>query len=225
MDRPGSFGAMMRRVFLILVGFTVFGAACGGSSGTAADADVSGAASSVALVDSSAVPTPIETTFAGGILAPYDAAGDDPAVGVQAPIVSGSDILTGSPATTAGSGKPTAVAFFAHWCPHCRREVDEITAWLATNELPGGVDFVAISTFEDASRENHPPAAWLAGKGWPYPVIADTERFGVAEAFGATAVPFWVLVNADGTVALRLSGNLGPVELASLLEQHASASG
>ena len=39
--------------------------------------------------------------------------------------------------------KPLVVAFFAHWCPHCQREVDELTTWMVDNDLPANVDFAA----------------------------------------------------------------------------------
>ncbi len=143
----------------------------------------------------------------------------DPAVGLDAPIVTGTDMLTGAGLSTS-TGSPVLLGFYAHWCPHCQREVPDIVRWLDDNELPDGVDFVAISTFNDQARGNHPADAWLARERWPQPVLSDTADHQVAWTFGIASVPFTIAVTADGRIAGRVSGNIGPdglVELANVL--------
>ncbi len=153
----------------------------------------------------------------GRALPPFEQPAGDPAIGAVAPLVTGGDLLTAEPVTIEAAGRPLAIGFFAHWCPHCQREVDEITEWLAAgNQFPAGVDFMTVSTFEDATRGNHPPAAWLSNKGWPFPVVADTDGFAAAEAFGVASIPFFVFIDADGVVIGRLSGNVGPEALAEI---------
>lgn len=167
-----------------------------------------------------AVP-PGPTMVSGNRLPAYDdiePGQRDPAVGLDAPVVAGTDMLTGAAVTTA-TGSPVLVGFYAHWCPHCQREVPEIVSWLDDNELPEGVDFVGISTFNDQARGNHPPDAWLARERWPLPVLADDTNE-VAFTFGIASVPFTIAVTADGQIAGRVSGNIGPqglVDLANLL--------
>ena len=110
------------------------------------------------------------------------------------------------------------VAFYAHWCPHCQAEVDDLTKWLESNELPAGVDFYAVSVLEDPTRGNHPPEKWLRDKGWQHPVVADTPALSVVDAFGLQSVPYLVAVDANNEVVLRFAGNIpgGPPELAAL---------
>lgn len=208
---------------MVLVVAAVLAAACGdgdsvSEAGDAADQPATSVEASPTseLADSSEVaPTTVPTAVSGRALPVFEGQ-PDAAIGEEAPVALGSDLLTGETISAAVADQPMVIAFFAHWCPHCQREVQELTAWLESNTLPAGVDFLAVSTFEDAERGNHPPAKWLGDEGWTYPVFADTDGFAVAEAFGVPSIPFWVVLNADGTVAGRVAGNLGPEELVDL---------
>ena len=147
---------------------------------------------------------------------------DDPAVGLPAPEVAGTD-LSGAPLVLGPDDGPRAIVFLAHWCPHCQAEVADLTAWLGDNELPEGVEIQSVSTLVDPSRGNFPPAEWLENAGWPYPVLVDDADSTVAEAFGLDGTPFWVFVDADGRVVERVSGELSPDDLAARLAALASA--
>ena len=57
-------------------------------------------------------------------------------------IATGVDLLTNELVRIAPEGRPLVVAFFAHWCPHCQREVDALTEWLLANKLPSNVDLL-----------------------------------------------------------------------------------
>ena len=166
----------------------------------------------------------IEVAVSGKGLDPFESAESDIAVGQIAPLVTGLDLLTGETVRIEPAGKPLVVAFFAHWCAHCQREVATLTEWLMANKLPTNVDLIAVSTFEAPERGNHPPKKWLEDEGWKYPVIADTPSQIVADAFGATSVPYFVFVEADGTVAFRMSGNLGPEQLSIAMKRLAGTS-
>jgi hypothetical protein len=146
-----------------------------------------------------------ESWVEGKALAPFDGAEEDPAIGQPAPSVSGLDLLTDESVLVAPSGRPLVVA--------------ALTEWLLANKLPTTVDLIAVSTFEAPERGNHPPARWLSDEGWRHPVISDTPSMTVAEAFGATSVPYFVFIEADGTVAFRMSGNLGPDQLSSAMKR------
>ena len=79
-------------------------------------------------------------------------------------------------------------------------------------------------TFEAPERGNYPPAKWLSGQGWRHPAVPDTTSMKLAEAFGATSVPYFVFIEADGTVAFRMSGNIGPEQLSSAMKRLAGTS-
>ena len=165
-----------------------------------------------------------ESVVSGMALDPFDSTESDPAVGQLAPSVFGVDLLTGKTVRVTPAGRPLVVAFFAHWCPHCQREVATLTEWLLANKLPGNVDLIAVSTFEAPERGNHPPKKWLSEQGWKHPVVADTSSQAIAEAFGAMSVPYFVFIEADGTVAFRMSGNLGPDQLSVAMRRLAGTS-
>ncbi len=191
---------------------------CGGepsgsaATGAAAATTATSAAVSMTTEDAPAGPTQVS----GRALPLFAQSPNDAAIGRAAPVVLGTDLLTGAEVRIEAQGRPLVVAFYAHWCPHCQAEVTALTEWLATNELPAGVDFYALSVLEDPSRGNHPPAQWLRDEGWAHPVVADTTRGSAVEAFGLASVPYLVAVDADGAVALRHAGSVAPQDLAAL---------
>jgi thiol-disulfide isomerase/thioredoxin len=165
-----------------------------------------------------------ESVVSGKALDPFESTESDPAIGQLAPSAVGLDLLTGETVRITPEGQPLVVAFFAHWCPHCQREVATLTEWLLANKLPTNVDLIAVSTFEAPERGNHPPKSWLSEQGWKHAVVADTSSQIIANAFGAMSVPYFVFLEADGTVAFRMSGNLGPEQLSIAMKRLAGTS-
>ncbi len=158
---------------------------------------------------------PVEVS--GSALPPFDdSASSDPAVGTTAPELKGKS-FDGHPVAIANGGTPKAILFVTHWCPHCRREVPVVKQWLDSGGLPSGVGLVTVSTSVSPDRPNYPPSAWLAKAGWATPVLADDAGSSAARAFGLTAFPYFVLVDGDGKVVARSSGELGPAALTELV--------
>lgn len=162
-------------------------------------------------------PTPGETqpvTVTGASLVDLPEKGDDLALGQKAPTIAGRDFLGKPVVITPGDGKPKLMLFVAHWCPHCQREVPLVTKWYNDGSIPKTVDLVAVSTAYKASQGN-PPSQWLAKVGWPGIVVADDDKSTAGLAYGLTAFPFFTLVDANGNVVARASGEL---ELATIQE-------
>ena len=165
---------------------------------------------------SGAAPSAAATQPAVGAALPaFVATQADPAVGRPIPEVDGASFV-GSPVRIAADGRPKVVLFLAHWCPHCQREVPVVKAWLDGGGLPAGVDLVSVATAIDPNRPNYPPDAWLSREGWQAPVLVDGDG-SIATRYGLSAFPYWVAVNADGTVAARLTGELTPEQLDELV--------
>jgi thiol-disulfide isomerase/thioredoxin len=143
------------------------------------------------------------------------------AAGLAAPTIAASTI-DGTRVQVLDDGTARLYGFFAHWCPHCQREVPRTVAWLAEHDLPEGVEFVAISTGVDPSLDNYPPSAWFAREGWPLPVLVDSETGNLAKAFGLSGFPFWVAVDAEGKVVARQSGELDTAQFEALLDAAAT---
>jgi thiol-disulfide isomerase/thioredoxin len=141
----------------------------------------------------------------------------DPAVGRPIPYVKGA-AFDGTPVEIANDGRAKLIFFVAHWCPHCRAEVPVITAWLKSAGAPTDIDLYAVSTAVSADQPNYPPSAWLQREKWPIATLADNEAASAANAFGLSGFPFFVAVKADGTVALRASGELTAAQLTALVQ-------
>ena len=140
----------------------------------------------------------------------------DTAVGQPIPTVTGAT-FDASPVTIKNDGRAKVIFFVAHWCPHCQAEVPVITRWLASTNPPATVDLYAVSTAVSANQPNYPPSAWLARENWPIVTMADDNASSAARAFGLSGYPFFVVVKADGTVAVRASGELSVSQLDALV--------
>jgi cytochrome c biogenesis protein CcmG/thiol:disulfide interchange protein DsbE len=89
---------------------------------------------------------------------------------------------------------------------------------LNDNDLPDDVRIVAVSTGVRPDEDNYPPSAWFAGDVWPTPILLDDSENGLAQTYGLTGFPYWVVVDADGNVVRRLSGAIGPDQFDALLD-------
>ncbi len=169
------------------------------------------AADEVALAASPSAPASAPAPETPAALARFDPAAADPALGAVMPPLAGVD-FDGSAIEVQADGRAKLVVFLAHWCPHCQREVPIVQEWMDAGNLPDGVDLVSVATAIDATRPNFPPDAWLEREGWTAPVIVDATGE-IADRFGLSAFPFWVMVDNQGRVAARVSGVLEPAQL------------
>lgn len=138
---------------------------------------------------------------------PVLAEGQDPAVGAQIPTLQG-QTFAGDPMTVGPDGAPKLVLFLAHWCPNCQAEVPRVVERLDGGTSINGVEVVGVATNTDETAPNYPPSAWLENEGWTAPTLADDVNNPAASAYGLSAFPFWVAVDADGRVVARTTGEL-----------------
>ncbi len=152
--------------------------------------------------------------------------GTDPAIGMTAPGFTTTD-FDGVSHEIAGHGGPTdtakIVGIFAHWCPHCQKEVPIVSKWLKENQLPDRVEVVPVSSLVDSSRGNYPPSSWFRSVDWPGPVLKDSASNQIAEAFGLSSVPYWVVLSPDNKVLDRQSGEIGATGFADLVKMAAAS--
>lgn len=170
---------------------------------------------SVEEITATSVEMGTVTSTGDALPAMPDGGASDPAVGKTAPTLVGSTFDGSSLSITPGV-RPTLVMFVAHWCPHCQREVPQVVKWLAAGAADG-VDLRVVSTGTDAKLPNYPPSAWLAGEGLDVPTMVDSEMTDGATAYGLTSFPFFVAVDAKGTVTKRMSGELSEEQFTSLV--------
>jgi thiol-disulfide isomerase/thioredoxin len=171
------------------------------------------------------LPDSQPVTIDGDSLSAFAATEGDDAIGVDAPIVSGlnfagKEVVLDATAT----GRPYMVVFLAHWCPHCNAEVPRLNDWKHSGAVPADLDVIGVATAVSKTSANYPPASWFSNKGWEWPVIVD-EADGdgaagkLAQAFGASGWPYFVIVGADGKVKVRYSGEIEVSELQDVVEK------
>jgi thiol-disulfide isomerase/thioredoxin len=140
----------------------------------------------------------------------------DLALGETAPRFVATD-STGQTLEIGGDGVPRVIGFFAHWCSHCQAEVPHTVAWLEDNEIPDGVDVVAVSTAVEPAGDNYPPSAWFTRERWPEPYVLDDADGTLATAYGLSAFPYWVAVDAQGEVVFRITAELSDEQFEAML--------
>ncbi len=144
----------------------------------------------------------------GSPLPRFQTTQQDPATGTPAPGIRASTFDDIEVVVRPGDDRAKIIAFFTHWCPHCQRELPRLRAWLAENDLPAGVDLIAVSTAVDSSRPNHPPSAWFEAEDWPLTALRDSSTNDIADSYGLTSFPYMVVIDGQGAVARRVSGEL-----------------
>jgi cytochrome c biogenesis protein CcmG, thiol:disulfide interchange protein DsbE len=143
--------------------------------------------------------------------------GSDPTLGTRAPVVTGED-FDGQQVVIGESGTPQLVMFLASWCPACQAELPEVVTWLEEGNLPADVELTAVATGLDSSRPNWPPEPWFEEEGYDGRVLVDDADGSVARAYGLSATPFWVALDAEGQVAARVAGMLDTAQLTQLAD-------
>lgn len=218
----------IRRSLAMLAAATITLAACGGGDEPVADPDEPATETPVDTRPETDAP---ETTLSpdvpdslDGAVAAVDVLGErlaplvdeasDPAIGQQVPVLVGYD-LEGRPIRIdpANDG-PTMLVFVAHWCPHCNDEIPKLNRMRAYDQFPDDLNIVAVSTAVAPDRPNFPPDEWLRDDmAWKYPAMfdgldmaSDPPTFVAADAYGVTGFPFTTLVDGEGTVVDRWSG-------------------
>jgi cytochrome c biogenesis protein CcmG/thiol:disulfide interchange protein DsbE len=141
----------------------------------------------------------------GDALIPLLEEGADPALGASAPVVTGAD-FDGNEVVLGAGGRGQVIVFLASWCPVCERELPEIVRFIEDGGVPEGVELVAVATGLDASRPNWPPQDWYDREGYDGTVIVDDASGTIAQAYGLRGTPYWVVLDANGTVVGRAGG-------------------
>ncbi len=156
-----------------------------------------------------------DVTVQGQPLVQFDSGPEDPALGQPGPVLSGVD-ESGDPVTIGGPGEPRIVLFLAHWCSHCQAEAPRVTDYLNNNDV--NVQFQAVATGSEPTAPNYPPSDWLDLVGWPVETMYDDQADTAATAYGLSGFPYWVVLDADGVVQARFSGELDETQLASVID-------
>jgi thiol-disulfide isomerase/thioredoxin len=157
-------------------------------------------------------------TVEGAVLPPGQGE-DDPAIGTPAPTLIGRDYEGNDVTIAPGTDGPMMVVFLAHWCPHCNAEIPVLLEWQESGGIPAELQIYGVSTAASADRPNYPPDQWLQEKGWAWPVLADDDQLTAANAYGVTGFPYFAILDADGNVVVRNSGEIPIEDLEAMVDQ------
>ena len=91
-------------------------------------------------------------------------------------------------------------------------------SWLNSTGGVEGIDIVSVTTQYDPARGTWPPSDWLSGAAWTPPLIRDDADSSVWINYGAGGFHYWVFLDGDGKVMLRLSGEQEIAGLQALME-------
>lgn len=141
----------------------------------------------------------------------------DPAIGMVAPTVSGTD-WEGNEFTIGPDGRAKIVVLLAHWCPHCQADVPVVQSWIDRGGLPDDVDLYGVTVLANSLRPEFPPQDWLESEGWTSPTIMDSEDGEVALAYGLSATPWYVILDGENRNLGRISGAVGEAGLIAMVE-------
>ncbi|MEZ5256904.1 MAG: TlpA disulfide reductase family protein [Ilumatobacteraceae bacterium] len=163
-------------------------------------------------------------TVEGEALAPEPDSGVDAAIGATVPTVNG-QTFNGVNVSVPVKGTPTLIVVMAHWCPHCQKEIPMMAEWEKAGNFPDGIEVVGVSTGykpdligTSSLKVIEEPSQWLADEGFPFAVIADSEGAEAAGALGVTGYPTMMMVDADGKLAWRISGEVPMENLTSMIQ-------
>jgi cytochrome c biogenesis protein CcmG, thiol:disulfide interchange protein DsbE len=199
--------ARRQRWLLPAIGAAVIAVAAIGAIWLSSGSSGGGSTERPSDLPSASVPADEAPVVSGTPLPLYEpGASNDPAIGQTIPTV------TSPTGSIELDGTAKIILFLSHWCPHCQAEVPVVQDWVDAGNLPDDVELISVSTAIDPNRPNYPPSEWFERENWTAPVIVD-ESGAVASAYGMTAFPYFVFVNADGTVAGRITGELPTSDL------------
>ncbi len=141
----------------------------------------------------------------GANLVSLPAEGPDPAKGKLAPTIEGTN-FSGEP-TVIAPGPARAIVFLAHWCPHCNAEAPRLVDFLENEGIPDGTALTIVTTSSNKDAPNWPPSKWVKEVGLgAVETLVDDKSGSAAAAMGVSGFPFIVLLDAEGNVIERDSG-------------------
>ena len=159
-------------------------------------------------------------TTDGDALEPLGKDATDPSMGNVAPNISGYS-FNGFPVSVkpATDGSPTLLVFLAHWCPHCNAEMPRLINWYEDGLVPDDLRVVGIATASRKDQANWPPSEWMQSFEWPFEVMADTETNDAGVGYGVDGYPFMVVLDKDGKVVARHSGEMDESEIPNFINK------
>jgi thiol-disulfide isomerase/thioredoxin len=149
-------------------------------------------------------PAFAKVALSGEDLPLFDSTTTDTAVGSKIPTITGEDFY-GNASKIAAADGAQVILVGAHWCPHCNAEIPKVIQWLSEPDAPK-VPFTLVTTSAQENAPNFPPSDWVKGLGWKEGVLVDSQAGDAAASLGTSGFPYVIVVDKDGNVVARFSG-------------------
>lgn len=141
------------------------------------------------------------------------------AQGQPFPNITGEDMYTGRQVSTKDmQGKPTLVVVWAHWCPHCQKELPIIQQM--SKDEAGDFNFLTVTTAagqQPAQAQYATPATLMKTQGITMPTLRD-DGTTIMQALDVQGFPTLLMVDADGKLVGRASGEMPKDQLLSFMQ-------
>jgi len=111
------------------------------------------------------------------------------------------------------AGRPTVLAVWASWCPHCQAELPVLARVM--RDFPQ-VGFVTVTTAIGA-QPGPTPEEYMRQQGLDFPVAVDDAQGTLGAALGIQAFPTLYFVSSDGTVAAEMEGEVDEATLRQVI--------
>ena len=114
---------------------------------------------------------------------------------------------------TSVRGKPTVLAVWAPWCPHCQKELPILSEAVARHS---GVQMVSVATSIDQAP-GPSVDGYMSDHHLTFPVGIDDASNTLGRGLGVSGFPTVYYVASDGTVMKTTVGEVAPSELDQIL--------
>lgn len=122
-------------------------------------------------------------------------------VGLAAPSVSGVDETGKQVSLASKKGTVTVLNLYANWCPPCRKEIPEFSAYYSQIKDRDDVELIGV-VFESGKPKK--AIAESRRLGADYPVVVGTQEASLA--YGLHTYPTTVVIGPDGFIRARVEG-------------------
>ncbi len=170
------------------------------------------AAPTQAPVEETTAQTTVETTQAPETTAETTAAPEETTEPqkVMAPDFTVYDLEGNAHSLSDFRGKPVILNFWATWCGFCVQEMPEFQE--VFEEYGTDIHFLMVNVTDGQSETVDKASAFLAEKGYTFPVYYDTE-LSATYAYGVNAMPVTYFIDAEGGAVAMGEGALDKTTL------------
>ena len=113
-------------------------------------------------------------------------------------------------------GKPIIINFWATWCGPCQRELPYFNE--ANEKFQDQIHFLMVDLADGAYETRESAIAFAENQGYSFPLYFDELGEG-SLAYGISAIPLTVAINADGRIVETHLGTMSSEELQVLIDK------